>query len=110
MKGIFYAFGPTFPRNYTLDNSSVLHNIDLFNLMCVILNIDQCPPSNGTLEHIKPLFAPGGATLDIMIFVIRKFDQKQTFLSIDEIVFFSNHCFGYSCCYCSKLVDLYDKK
>jgi len=54
MKGIFYASGPQFKRNFTLNNSSLLYNVDIFGLMCLILNIQQCPPSNGSLENIQP--------------------------------------------------------
>jgi hypothetical protein len=54
MKAIFYASGPKFKRNFTLDKSSSLYNIDLFGLMCVILNIEKCPPSNGSLANIQP--------------------------------------------------------
>ncbi|CAF0998471.1 unnamed protein product [Adineta steineri] len=54
MKTIFYASGPQFKQNFTLDNSSSLYNIDLFGLMCIILNIDKCPSSNGSLENIQP--------------------------------------------------------
>ncbi|CAF3208373.1 unnamed protein product [Rotaria socialis] len=53
MKAIFYATGPQLKQNFTLDNSSTLYNVDLFGLMCLLLNIDECPPSNGSLENIK---------------------------------------------------------
>ncbi|CAF4716255.1 unnamed protein product, partial [Rotaria magnacalcarata] len=56
MKAIFYATGPQLKQNFTLDNSSTLHNVDLFGLMCLLLNIDKCPPSNGSLENIKSFF------------------------------------------------------
>lgn len=57
MKAIFYASGPEFKRNFTLDKNSSLYNVDLFGLMCLILNLDDCPPSNGTLEHIQPFLS-----------------------------------------------------
>ncbi|CAF1196965.1 unnamed protein product [Rotaria sp. Silwood1] len=59
MKSIFYAYGPQLKRNFTLDNSSLLYNVDLFGLMCLLLNIEKCPPSNGSLENIQSfLFDP----------------------------------------------------
>jgi hypothetical protein len=54
MKTIFYASGPKLKKNFTLGNSSLLYNIDIFGLMCIILNIKKCPPSNGSLENIQP--------------------------------------------------------
>lgn len=54
MKSIFYARGPQLKQNFTLSNSSSLYNVDLFGLMCIILKIENCPPSNGSLEHIEP--------------------------------------------------------
>lgn len=54
MKTIFYASGPQLKRNFTLDNSSLLYNIDIFGLMCFILDINKCPPSNGSFENIQP--------------------------------------------------------
>ena len=54
MKTIFYASGPQFKRNFTLDSSGSLRNVDLFGLMCLLLNIDPCPPSNGSLDRIQP--------------------------------------------------------
>ena len=54
MKGIFYAMGPEFKRNFLLDRSAALYNVDLFNLMCYILKIIGCPSSNGTISNIEP--------------------------------------------------------
>ncbi len=53
MKTIFYANGPQLRINFTLSNTSSLHNVDIFGLMCLILNIDKCPPSNGSLANIQ---------------------------------------------------------
>ena len=47
------ASGPRLKRNFTLKHSSSLYNVDLFGLMCFILEIDQCPPSNGSLGNIQ---------------------------------------------------------
>lgn len=55
MKTIFYANGPQLKTNVTLPNLSLLQNVDIFNLMCLILNIDKCPPSNGSLANIQPI-------------------------------------------------------
>jgi hypothetical protein len=73
MKGIFYASGPQFKQNFTLDNSSLLYNIDLFSLMCTILNIEKCPPSNGSLENIQPFLKTKSKSLNRMIIFIGKF-------------------------------------
>jgi len=70
MKGIFYAFGPKFKQNYTLANSSLLYNIDLFNLMCTILNINPCPASNGTVKHIEPFLKPNFDKLWFLLVII----------------------------------------
>ena len=53
MKTIFYATGPELKENLTLSNSDSLHSVDLFLLMCLILNIGKCPPSNSTATHIQ---------------------------------------------------------
>jgi hypothetical protein len=75
MKGIFYASGPALKQNFTLDNSSVLYNIDLFGLMCTILNIEKCPPSNGSLENVQPFLKTKSKIVDRTIFFIGKFDE-----------------------------------
>ena len=54
MRTIFYASGPQLKRNFTLPNTSALYNVDIFALMCLILNIRHCPPSNGSLANIQP--------------------------------------------------------
>lgn len=61
MKGIFYASGPEFKRNFTLDRSANLYNVDLFNLMCFILRIDDCPSSNGTISNVEPFLLNSNA-------------------------------------------------
>jgi hypothetical protein len=80
MKGIFYASGPKFKRNFTLDNSSSLYNVDLFSLMCIILNIDKCPPSNGSLEHIQPfLINSNSRIIDLVIYSIGKITKNRRY-------------------------------
>lgn len=54
MKTIFYAMGPQLKENFTSSNSATLNNVDVFALMCLILNIRKCPPSNGSLANIQP--------------------------------------------------------
>ncbi len=73
MKAIFYASGPQFKRNFTLDNSSLLYNIDVFGLMCLILNIEKYPPSNGSLENVQPFLNRNKSTIDIVIYSIGRF-------------------------------------
>ncbi len=75
MKGIFYASGPQFKQNFTLNNSSLLYNIDLFGLMCIILDIDKCPPSNGSLTNIQPFLKMKKTLMDTVIYIIGKFDR-----------------------------------
>jgi hypothetical protein len=70
MKTIFYATGPKFKENFTLDNSSLLYNVDIFGLMCIILNIKKCPPSNGSLENIRPFLKPKRKTIDTIMYFI----------------------------------------
>jgi hypothetical protein len=53
MKTIFYASGPQLKENFTLSNSTTLSNVDMFAFMCLILNIEKCPPSNGSLANIQ---------------------------------------------------------
>lgn len=53
MKSIFYATGPQLKENFTLSNTSTLYNVDIFALMCVILNVDKCPPSNSSWTNIQ---------------------------------------------------------
>ncbi len=53
MKTIFYANGPQLKINFTLSTTSSLNNVDLFALMCLILNIEKCPSSNSSLANIQ---------------------------------------------------------
>jgi len=70
MKGIFYASGPKLKRNFTLNNSSILYNVDIFCLMCIILDIKQCPSSNGSLENIQPFLKSNRQNIDIIMYSI----------------------------------------
>ena len=54
MKTIFYASGPQLKANFVLSPSASLNNVDVFPLMCLILGIERCPPSNGSLANIQP--------------------------------------------------------
>lgn len=108
MKGIFYASGPEFQRNFTLDRSTSLYNVDLFNLMCYILQIQDCPSSNGTISHIEPLVVNARRmrrflqsnrqpTVERVLFLFGKFHrirfEKQNFrFSIGRSRF--DRCFG----------------
>jgi hypothetical protein len=73
MKGIFYASGPQLKENFTLDSSLSLYNIDLFGLMCTILNINKCPPSNGSFENVQPFLKPKSKVMNKIIISIGKF-------------------------------------
>jgi len=65
MKTIFYASGPQLKENVTLSNTSSLNNVDIFGLMCLILNIEKCPPSNGSLANIQPFLIDPTRVLSI---------------------------------------------
>ncbi|CAF1160576.1 unnamed protein product [Rotaria sordida] len=66
MKTIFYASGPQLKQNFTLSNTSTLYNVDIFALMCLILNITKCPPSNGSLANIQPFLIDPTRVLSII--------------------------------------------
>jgi hypothetical protein len=72
MQAIFYASGPQLKKNFILDSSSALKIIDIFSLMCIILNIDKCPPSNGSFENVQPFLKSKSKVLDGVIFTIGK--------------------------------------
>ena len=52
MRGIMYAFGPAFKKNFT---SKPIEMVDHYNLFSLILGITP-HPNNGTVEKIKPFF------------------------------------------------------
>ncbi|CAF3333715.1 unnamed protein product [Rotaria socialis] len=66
MKTIFYASGRQLRDNFTLSNTATLHNVDIFALMCLILNITKCPPSNGSLANIQPFLKDPTRVLGII--------------------------------------------
>ncbi len=66
MKTIFYANGPQLRENFTLSNSTSLNNVDIFPLMCLILNIDKCPSSNGSLTNIQSFLVDPQRVLNII--------------------------------------------
>ena len=70
MKGIFYASGPQFKRNFTLNNASALYNIDLFGLMCIILDVEKCPSSNGSLANVQLFLKSRRRVIDRVIYSI----------------------------------------
>lgn len=53
MKTIFYASGQQLKENFVLPPSASLYNVDLFPLMCLILRMDRCPASNGSLATVQ---------------------------------------------------------
>jgi hypothetical protein len=66
MKTIFYASGPQLKEYFTLSNTTSLSNVDIFPLMCLILNIEKCPPSNGSLANIQPFLMDPHRVLSII--------------------------------------------
>jgi hypothetical protein len=51
MHSIFYATGPAFKKNY---NFKELNNVDIYNLVCRILDIKPAM-NDGDPKHIKGL-------------------------------------------------------
>lgn len=51
MYGIFYATGPAFKKGYKTEE---LNNVDIYNLVCRILNIKPAP-NDGDISHIQNL-------------------------------------------------------
>lgn len=51
MRGIFFANGPSFKKAHKVGG---LKNVELYNLMCNILQIKPSP-NNGTFENVKPI-------------------------------------------------------
>jgi predicted AlkP superfamily pyrophosphatase or phosphodiesterase len=51
MHAIFYAAGPAFKKGYSFDQ---LNNVDIYNLICRILNITPAE-NDGNPDHIKKL-------------------------------------------------------
>jgi predicted AlkP superfamily pyrophosphatase or phosphodiesterase len=51
MSAIFYATGPAFKKNYKVKE---LNNVDIYNLICRILDIEPAK-NDGNVEHIKGL-------------------------------------------------------
>ncbi|MCB2222211.1 MAG: ectonucleotide pyrophosphatase/phosphodiesterase [Bacteroidetes bacterium] len=51
MHTIFFAYGPAFKVDYV---SPTFENVDIYPLICEILNLDPAPV-DGTLEHVKGL-------------------------------------------------------
>uniref|UniRef100_A0A915I6Z2 Uncharacterized protein n=1 Tax=Romanomermis culicivorax TaxID=13658 RepID=A0A915I6Z2_ROMCU len=55
MNAFFVAYGPAFKSNYRVKNDSIIENIDLYPLMCKILDIDPEPANNGSLARIQDI-------------------------------------------------------
>ncbi|CAF0945242.1 unnamed protein product [Didymodactylos carnosus] len=51
MRSIFYAYGPQFRKNFT--SSIPFYNVDLYSLMCIILDIKNIRQTNGSFNNIK---------------------------------------------------------
>ena len=50
MHGIFYAHGPSFKSNHTINNQ--INGIDMYPILCKLLcNVEPNPETNGTLSH-----------------------------------------------------------
>ena len=49
MFSVFYAAGPSFKKNYRFNE---LNNVDVYNLICRILNIEPAK-NDGNPDHIK---------------------------------------------------------
>jgi hypothetical protein len=53
MKTIFYAHGPQLKENFILPSTMIFDIVDIFPLMCYILHMNRCPPSNGSLTTVQ---------------------------------------------------------
>ena len=51
MRTIFLARGPGFKTGY---QSIPFNNVDIYELMCTLLNLEPAP-NNGTLENVLPM-------------------------------------------------------
>lgn len=56
MHGIFYAAGPVFRRKY---NAGELHNVDLYNILAAVLDIDPAP-NDGSVDRVEGIFRRKG--------------------------------------------------
>lgn len=52
MRPIFFAHGPDFKKGFKIDK---MYNVDVFPLMCHLLDIDPVPPNNGSLVNVQRL-------------------------------------------------------
>lgn len=53
MLPIFMAHGPSFKRNFKINSFS---NVDLYELMCAVLEVNPAP-NNGSLLNVRPMLA-----------------------------------------------------
>ena len=65
MKTIFLGNGPHLKENYLLPSSQRLNNVDLFPLMCSLLNLHPCSPSNGSITTIQSFLIDPFRTLNL---------------------------------------------
>ena len=57
MRPVFVARGPAFRKNYTTPANKTVNSVDIYDLMCFILEI-MPPANNGTFENVLILLEP----------------------------------------------------
>ena len=68
MRPIFVARGPAFKKNYTTLKSTTVNSVDIYNLMCFIL--DLVPgPNNGSFENVQELLEPNYYRIKILEYI-----------------------------------------
>lgn len=64
MRSFFVAYGPAFKKRLRVEGRDDLENVDLYPLMCKILEIDPLP-NNGSFERIKFILRDEESNVDV---------------------------------------------
>jgi len=67
MYPIFIGAGPAFKKNFRVDP---FKNVDIYPLMCSILNL-EAPPNNGSLEVVKKMLVEKSLDSNIVFFMLK---------------------------------------
>jgi hypothetical protein len=55
MHPVLIARGPAFKRNYTTSVNETIKIVDIYDLMCFILDLEPITSTNGSFNHVKCL-------------------------------------------------------